>query len=135
METMTIGKLAKRAKIKIETIRYYEQRGLMPPPNRRNSGYREYSQSDIDRLRFIKSTKDLGFSLKEVIELLSLKTGQDTTCGDIKTFVQNKVDEIEKKISSLKKIKNALEILNDQCKKRNAPVSDCPILEALESDS
>jgi len=79
METFTVGKLAKEASVNIETLRFYERRGLMPEPVRRESGYRQYSQKDVARLQFIKRAKELGFSLKEIAELLSLRVDQETT--------------------------------------------------------
>jgi len=80
MESMTIGKLAKRAGVGVETIRFYERKGLLPEPPRRYSGYREYPESAIDRVRFIRRAKELGFTLKEIGELLELRIRPGTTC-------------------------------------------------------
>jgi MerR family mercuric resistance operon transcriptional regulator len=132
MKQLTIGELAKRAKVNVQTVRYYERRGLMPEPPRRASGYRQYSQNDIGRLRFIRHGKDLGFSLKEIRELLSLRVDPDTTCEDVKTCAEEKLAEIEAKVQALQQVKTALTKLAASCKGQG-PTSECPILEALES--
>lgn len=132
MENLTIGQLAKSANVNVETVRYYERRGLVPNPPRRQSGYRQYPISAIDRIRFIKRAQALGFSLKEISELLSLRVDPDTTCGDIKERAEAKMSDIEEKIESLLEIKSALGRLIDKCK-GYGPISECPILEALEN--
>lgn len=131
MEMLTIGQLAKKADVNIETIRYYERRGLIPKPHRRDSGYREYSDETAKRILFIKHAKDLGFSLKEVHELLSLKVSPGTTCSDVKSKAEEKIAEIEDKIKILQKMKKALLKLTKICS-GSGPVSECPILEALK---
>ena len=127
---LTIGQLAKKAKVNVETIRYYERRGLIPEPPRRGSGYRQYSEYDMARIQFIKRAKDLGFSLKEILELLSLRVDPDTTCGDVKKRAEVKIVDIEEKIRVLQRVRNALEKLVTSCRGRG-PTSECPILEAL----
>ncbi len=131
METLTIGKLAKRADVNIETIRYYERRGLIPKPRRRESGYREYSDETTKRILFIKRAKDLGFSLKEINELLSLKLDPRTSCSEVRKKAEIKIEDIEGKIKTLRKMKKALLKLTMVCS-GSGPVSECPILEALE---
>ncbi len=131
MEMLTIGKLAKRVNVNIETIRYYERRGLIPKPRRRESGYREYSDETTKRILFIKRAKDLGFSLKEVDELFSLKISPGTTCSDVKSKAEEKIADIEDKIKTLQRMKKALFKLSKACSGAG-PVSECPILEALE---
>ncbi len=131
MEMLTIGKLAKRADVNIETIRYYERRGLIPEPHRRDSGYREYSDETIKRILFIKHAKDLGFSLKEINELLSLKLDPGTSCSEVRQKAEMKLEDIEGKIKNLRKMKKALMELTKVCS-GSGPVSECPILEALE---
>ena len=131
METITIGKLAKRADVNIETIRYYERRGLIPKPHRRDSGYREYSDETTKRILFIKRAKDLGFSLNEIDELLSLKISPGTTCSDVKSKAEEKIADIESKIKILQRMKKALFKLSKECSGAG-PASECPILEALE---
>jgi len=131
MEMITIGKLAKRVDLNIETIRYYERRGLIPKPRRRESGYREYSDETTKRILFIKHAKDLGFSLKEINELLSLKLAPGTSCSEVRKKAEIKIEDIEGKIKTLRKMKKALLKLTTICS-GSGPVSECPILEALE---
>ena len=132
METVTIGQLARRAQVHVETVRYYERRGLLPQPIRQWSGYRQYSQDDVTRLRFIKHAQRLGFSLKEIAELLSLRVDPDTSCRDVKHRAEAKLADIEEKIRTLEQIKNALKQLVAACRGRG-PTTMCPILEALET--
>jgi MerR family mercuric resistance operon transcriptional regulator len=133
MKSLTIGQLAKRAQVNVETVRYYERRGLMPNPPRRESGYRQYTEADVSRIRFIRRTKELGFSLKEILELLSLRIDPDTTCGDIKKRAEAKIVDIEDKIRTLHGMKRALAKLVGSCRGRG-PTSECPILEVLDSE-
>lgn len=134
METLSIGQLAKKAKLNIQTIRYYERRGLIAEPPRLESGYRQYSQSDLARLRFIKHAKELGFSLREIMELLSLRVDPNTTCADVKKRTEAKLADVEEKILALQRIRKALGHLVGLCRGRG-PTSECPILEAFEAAS
>lgn len=133
MIRLTTGQLAKKAGVNIETVRYYERRGLIPEPPRRDSGHRQYSQDAIARIQFIKHAKELGFSLKEIDELLSLRVNPDTTCADVKKRTEAKIIDIEEKLLSLQRIKRALTKLAEECRGRG-PTSECPILDALDSD-
>ena len=129
---MTIGQLAKKAKVNVETVRYYERRGLIPKPPRRDSGYRQYSQDIVARIQFIKHTQELGFSLKEISELLSLRVNPDTTRGDVKRRAEAKITVIEEKIRDLQNIKRALTKLASLCSGKG-PTSECPIIEVLDT--
>ncbi len=131
MEGMTVKKLAQSADINLETIRYYEKIGLMPKPLRSESGYRIYSGSDKERLHFIKKAKYLGFTLNEIKELLNLRVDDDTSCDEVKSLAERKIDEVEHKIGELKKIKKALIALAGKCHSGGAE-GKCPILENLE---
>lgn len=131
-KSYTIGKVAQRSGVGIETLRFYEREGLIPEPPRRESGYRQYPAATIDRVRFIKQAKELGFTLAEIRELLDLSMGPKTTCADVKRKTLEKIKEIDAKISDLKRIKRALNRLTNQCRGKG-PVSECPILENLES--
>jgi len=131
MSAITIGKVAKETGVGIETIRFYERTGLIPEPPRRDSGYREYPQETIQRINFIKKAKELGFSLKEISELLSLSADPEKTSADVKRIAQAKISNISQKISNLQKIKKALQKLDDSCQGGEAPTSECPILEAM----
>ena len=134
METLSIGQLAKKAKLNIQTVRYYERRGLIAEPPRLESGYRQYSQSDLARLRFIKHAKELGFSLREIMELLSLRVDPNTTCADVKKRTEAKLADVEEKILALQRIRKALGHLVGLCRGRG-PTNECPILEAFEATS
>jgi MerR family mercuric resistance operon transcriptional regulator len=131
MKTLTIGKLAEQTGVNIATVRYYERRGLIPKPPRKKSGYREYSDETVKRILFIKHAKELGFSLKEIAELLFLKLDRKTPCSEIKKRADKKIQDIEEKIVLLRKMKKALINLTGDCS-GHGPVSECPILEALE---
>jgi Hg(II)-responsive transcriptional regulator len=131
MESLTIGKLAKKAGVNIETIRYYERRGLLPKPKRKDSGYRQYSEDIVKHIQLIRHAKDLGFSLKEINELLSLKLDPKTPCSKIKDRAETKISDIEDKAKNLQRMKKALVKLTKACNGKGH-VSECPILEALE---
>lgn len=130
---LTTSQLAHKAGVNVETLRYYERRGLIPEPPRRDSGYRQYSQDDVARIQFIKRAKELGFTLQEVQELLDLRVDPDTPCIMVKRRADLKIIDIEAKLQSLKRIKKALNKLAAACSGRG-PVGDCPILEALGGD-
>ncbi len=134
MGYLSIGQLAKTTNVNIETIRYYERRGLIPHPPRRESGYRQFSQDTVERLRFIKHAQEVGFTLKEISELLSLRVDPDTTCAEIKNRTVRKISEVEQKIQALTRIKKALVKLKATCS-GHGPTSECPILDALETVS
>lgn len=133
METLTIGKLAERGGVNLETIRYYEREGLMLPPPRKESGHRAYSLSAVRRLRFIKRTQELGFSLAEIKELLALRRDPDQLCTDVVRQIDTKTREIEEKIAHLKAIRRALLRMRDSCEGA-CHVSECPILESLDRE-
>jgi Hg(II)-responsive transcriptional regulator len=132
MEKLTIGQLAKQANVNLETIRFYERRGLIPEPPRNKSGYRQYSQDAVVRTQFIKRAQALGFSLKEISELLSLRVEPGLTCGEVKARVQTKMVNVNERIASLQHMKEALLRLSKKCTGRG-PVSKCPILEELNA--
>lgn len=131
MNGLTIGKIAKKAGVGIETIRFYERKGLIDPPPRKESGYRQYPEKTIARLLFIRRAKELGFSLKEIKELLCLRYESTASCSDIKRKAETKIIDIAGKIADLEKIKAILAQLTAECSGRG-PLSECPILEALE---
>ena len=130
MEKLTIGQLAKKVNVNLETIRYYERRGLIPEPPRNRSGHREYSLEEVKRTKFIKRCQALGFSLKEISELLSLRVGPETTCGDVKVRVEKKIKDIGKRIADLEQIRKALLRMSKKCIDKG-PVGQCPILGEL----
>ncbi len=130
MEKLTIGQLAKKVNVNLETIRYYERRGLLPEPPRNKSGHRQYSMEEVKRTKFIKRCQVLGFSLKEIAELLSLRVEPGTTCGDVKARVETKITDVEKRIDDLERIGEALSRMSGKCIGKG-PVGQCPILEEL----
>ncbi len=130
MEKMTISQLARAASVNLETIRYYERRGLIPEPPRNDSGYRQYSPDDLTRTKFIRRAQALGFSLKEILEMLSLRMEPGTTCSDIKAKVESKIEDVEQKIKDLQQMRRALLDLVAKCTGKG-PVGNCPIIEIL----
>ena len=131
MDSMTIGKVAKGAAIGVETVRFYEREGLIEKPPRRDSGYRVYPADSVDRVRFIKRARELGFSLKEIQDLMALRIAPGATCVQIRKRAEAKIADIEDKISSLQRMKQALRKLTAACGGKGS-VSACPILDALE---
>lgn len=128
---LTIGEVAKAAEVGIETVRFYEREGLIAEPPRRQSGYRQYPPDTVRRLRFIRRAKDLGFTLKEVGELLGLRVDPDRSCADVKTLARAKMANIEAKMLDLARIQAALTELVRSCRGKG-PTSSCPILDALD---
>jgi MerR family mercuric resistance operon transcriptional regulator len=131
MDDLTIGRLAKEARVNIDTLRYYEKRKLIPEPPRKESGYRLYSPDTVKRVAFIKHAKELGFSLGEITELLSLRMDTTKQCKAVKGKAEAKIAAIEEKILSLQQIKGALQRLVGSCNV-NKRLGECPILEALD---
>lgn len=131
MQALTIGEVAKAARVGVETIRFYEREGLIAEPPRRRSGYRQYPPDTVRRVRFIRRAKELGFTLKEIGELLSLRVEPGTTCADVRALARAKIADIEGKIAELDTMKKALEHLARSCR-GTGPTSECPILDALD---
>lgn len=129
--SLSIGQLAKRAGVGVETVRYYEREGLLAEPQRRQSGYRQYQSDTVDRLLFIRRAKELGFTLKEIKELLSLRVDEDKTCADVRQQAEAKIADIEDRIRSLQRMKRALVKVTSQCS-GSGPTSECPILESIK---
>ena len=133
MKPFTRGEAARKAGVGIETLRFYERKGLIAEPPRSDFGHRLYPRHVITRLRFIRRAQELGFSLKEISELLDLRVDPTTTCADVKQQAQAKIVDVQHKIEDLEKMKIALEKLTAACT-GEGPTSDCPILDALESE-
>ena len=134
METLRIGELAREAEVHIETLRFYERKGLLNAARRTEKRYRLYEQDAIARVRFIKRAQQLGFSLKEVSELLELKLDHKSKCADVERRAERKIEEIEHKIESLKKMRGVLQTLANDCQGA-VPSTECPILKAFEDPS
>jgi len=134
MEVLTIGQLARRAGVGVETLRFYEREGLIAEPKRSpSSRYRQYPPEVVRRVRFIRRAKELGFTLKEIQELLELRVDPDSTCADVRQRARNKISDIEERIESLARMKAALERLARKCRGKG-PTTDCPILEELDRE-
>jgi Cu(I)-responsive transcriptional regulator len=134
MTNITIGKLAKQAGMGVETLRYYERRGLITPRHRTQAGYRLYEPDAIRRLRFIRRAQTLGFTLEEIGDLLAFSDDPDASAGDVKAMTQAKVEDIDRRILDLERMKQALVGLAEGCPGHRATTVDCPILAALNRD-
>lgn len=133
MESLTIGRLAREGGVNLETIRYYEREGLLPKPPRTAAGYRMFPIDAARRLRFIKRAQELGFSLNEIRELLSLRMKPGVKRADIRARADAKIADIEQKIRTLERMKAALRGLTEQCDSCG-PLAECPILQSLDEE-
>jgi MerR family copper efflux transcriptional regulator len=127
---MKIGEVASEAGIGIDAVRFYERQGLIPVPARRPSGYRDYSPDVVLNLRFIRHAKDLGFSLKEIGELLSLERDERATAAAVKAAAERKLADIEDRIHALQRMRRVLRRAVDDCPGRG-PTTGCSILRSL----
>lgn len=127
---LSIGALAKRAGVGIDTVRYYEREGLLPKPVRRTSGYRDYEVGIVERLRFIRRAKELGFTLAEIRELLELSTDRERGVKSVKQRAESRLAEVEQRIRELQRVKRGLKQLIDACP-GHGTLEHCPILRAL----
>jgi MerR family mercuric resistance operon transcriptional regulator len=132
MRSMTVGQAARLAGVGVETVRFYEKRGLLEEPARRASGYRDYDDGTVSRLRFIRRAKELGFSLHEIKDLLSLRCSE-RPCNDVQARAEAKIAEIEEKVAMLLRMKEVLGRLATSCCEQGDK-RRCPILETLEGD-
>ena len=133
MRTLTIGELAKKAHVNLETIRYYEREGLMAEPPRTAGGHRFYTPGAAKHLYFIKHAQKLGFTLAEIKGMLELRRDSGQLCTEAVHQVETKIEEVQKKIHHLKAIQRALKRMKDSCDGLCA-VSDCPILDSLDTE-
>ncbi|HLH29832.1 MAG TPA: MerR family transcriptional regulator [Terriglobia bacterium] len=132
VKPMTIGQVAKLAGVGVETIRFYEREGLLNKPKRKQSGYRMFGPDVVNRIRFIKSVKELGFSLKEIRELLFLRVDSRGTAAEVKRRIDLKIDQIDQRINDLKKVRAALAQVSRTAGKGRS--SECPLLDVLEKN-
>ena len=130
MQNLKTGELAKQAGVNVETLRFYERKGLLPKPPQRTSGYREYPSESVHLIRFIKRAQELGFSLREIRELLALRVQPGVTCAEVRQKAEEKTSEVRQKIADLKAIERALQKRTATCS-GEGPLSECPILECL----
>ena len=130
---MRIGKLAKLVGITVEAIRFYEKQGLIEHPERNESGYRDYPEDVVQHVSFIKRSKELGFSLKEIKELMVLRYTPGTTCSDVKKQAEGKIVDIDRKMEDLQRIKKSLAVLVSSCPGQG-PLSECPIIGSIKDE-
>lgn len=131
-EHFTIGQLARAAGVGLQTVRFYERRGLLTQPLRLAPGYRQYTADHLQRVRFIKKAQRLGFSLKEVKALFDLNATSRATCTEVKTKADRKLEEIVSKIHDLQRMKRSLEQLSKACDVNKQAMSECRVLECFE---
>ena len=129
---MTIGELARRAGVNTQTIRFYERVGLMPEPKRRASGYRQYPPAMIERVRFIRAAKEVGFTLEDIGGLLSLRVRRGASCSAVRRRAEAKLADIDAKLTQLRRMRDVLAQMVESCGGRRA-IKDCAILEAIEA--
>lgn len=128
--SITIGGLADTAGVNVETIRYYQRKGLMPEPERPIGGIRRYGAAELARVRFIKSAQRLGFSLEEIGELLRLEDG--THCDEARSFAEHKLADVRRKLADLRRMESALtELIKDCCAAEG--LIKCPLIAALQA--
>jgi len=132
MHSFGIGALAKRAGVSIDTVRYYEKSGLLSPQARLASGYRRYTELQLSRLRFVRRAQDLGFSLKDVRELLGLSKQRDV--ARVKRAAEKKLLDVEQRIAALERVRSGLAQLVSACP-GHGQATECPILKALGEES
>ena len=127
----TIGRVAAKTGINIETIRFYEKQALLPAPGRTQGGHRLYTPEMIERLVFIRRCRELGFSMIEIRELLSLVDGEQVSCERVKLIADAHRQDVQAKIADLKKMEQTLGELSSRCSGDDVP--ECPIIEALQA--
>lgn len=131
---MTIGKLAEKSNVNVETVRFYERRGILEQPKKLGT-FRSYPEDYIAKIQFVKRAQELGFTLRETTELLELRIQDQATCQDVLDRAEEKIKEIESKISDLKRMKNSLVALADCCEDKEISLSDCPVLDCFMADN
>ena len=130
---ISIGELAKETGVKVVTIRYYEQIGILPAPARTDGNYRTYGREHANRLRFIRRCRDLGFSLDQIRDLLRLSSEDAESCVDVCTIAERHSKAVEAKVADLKRLALELRRISSSCS-GNKPMAECRIIEALSHD-
>lgn len=131
--TLTTGEVADQAGVNLQTVRYYERRGLLAEPPRSAGGFRQYGPEAVRRIRFVKRAQELGFSLDEVDELLALRTDADAGADEVRQLALAKADDIAGKIRDLERMRASLDALAAACAGQGS-TRDCSILHALDRD-
>ncbi len=128
---MKIGGIAEAAGVEVSTVRYYERRGLLPDPPRTASGYRQYDETVIDRIRFVRHAQNLGFTLEEIEELLGLRVEEPSSCAVVEEATRSKLRSVDAKIRELRRLRRVLSRLVHACEAKQA-TDECPVLGMLE---
>ena len=131
MNALTIGQVAERAGMGVETVRFYEKQGLVPEPPRTESGYRQYPLDTVARLRFVQRAKAMGFSLREIQELFQLRLDESSSSADVKARTEDKIAQIDAKIRDLRNMRSKLVELTHACD-GHSTTEECPIIYALD---
>lgn len=135
MTQRTIGDAAREAGVGVETIRFYERKGLISqPPKPRHNGYRSYSNEIVERIQFIRNAQALGFSLQEICELLALHADPNTDCNSVRTRASAKLEEVEQKMAQLRDIRSTLKKLISSCPQKGPAAGRCTILGTLSPE-
>ncbi|MGI8961710.1 MAG: MerR family transcriptional regulator [Bryobacteraceae bacterium] len=134
MQRLTISRLARLGGVNLETVRYYERRGLLPKPPRTEAGYRQFSPDAAQRLRFIKRAQELGFSLDKVQELLALRLEPRTNRAEVRRRTETQIADIDRKIATFSAMKATLRDLAQRCEQCGSS-PECPILASLDQES
>ena len=129
MQAVTIGTIARETGSKVQTVRYYEQIGLMPPPDRTEGNQRLYTRADVERLAFIRHARDLGFSIETIRELLGMADRPDMPCDEADAIVFRHLEDVKARIARMRALQSELERMLRQC--AGGAISDCRVIEAL----
>jgi MerR family mercuric resistance operon transcriptional regulator len=135
IDHFSVGELAKSTNCKVETVHYYEKIGLIPEPPRSDGGHRQYSLSDVKRLNFIRRSRELGFKIDQVKELLKFIDEPDHYCGEVKAMAMVQIRNVQQKIQDLKRLQKALEKMVAQCNRETYTIENCPIIDSLYVES
>ena len=134
-KTFSVGTLASRAQCNIETVRYYENENLMPPPPRTTGGHRQYSKKHLKRLYFIRRCRELGFPIDQVRQMLRIIDEPSHTCEEVKNLARLQIRVVQEKLDDLNRLKKALGEMFSQCSGGGYTIDHCPIIQALYRDS
>ena len=129
----TIGQVARNAGVGVETVRFYERKGLIEQPPRTGSAFREYPVDAVRRIRFVVHAKELGFTLNEIVGLLSLRSRSAESCDSVKERAEMKIADIEDRIRGLRRMKSTIRRLTQACERRE-PTAECPIWDVLDEE-
>ncbi len=133
-DQFSIGALAKEVGVKVVTIRYYEQIGILPSPERTEGNYRSYNRSHAERLRFVRRCRELGFLLEQIRDLLRLSSENAETCQDVCAIADRHLDSVESKLADLKRLASELRRIRVSCSGKR-PMAECRIIQAISSSS